>query len=314
MRTSAVLKALLLGTTAASFIACGPSPRQRPTGDDDDTGIDATNMPCQVTPEADPVTCADGIDNDCDGLTDCSDQNCSGVGECPICGMVDTPLAQPLALPDGIGGTSCSTDADCAAVQPGPQHCFDLITTSSECRQSYDSPLNFIGFGVNQTFSDPSNILSVCVNMEHSWMRDIEIALIAPDGKKVRMQAFEGQTGGEIYLGQANDSDSSNSPVPGVGADYCWKPTATNLPDIDYANSGGTMLSYNGHEELPPGDYQASDPWTNLVGAPLNGDWHLVVTDLWGIDNGYMFSWSITWDPNLVSDCSGPIVGRTGPQ
>jgi hypothetical protein len=299
------------------LIACGPSPRQRPGGDDDGTGIDAAETPCQVSPEADPTTCADGIDNDCDGLTDCSDQNCSGVGTCPICGMVDTPLSQPLSLPDGIGGNECTTDADCATVQPGPQRCFDLLSSFAghECRQSYVSTLHFVGFGQGQTFADPSNILSVCVNIEHSWLRDVQIDLVAPDGKTVHLQRFAGQMGSEIYFGQANDSDSSSSPVPGVGADYCWKPTATNLPDIDYANAGGTMLSVNGHDELPPGDYQASDPWTNLVGAPLNGDWELTVTDLWGADNGYLFSWSISFDPNLVSDCSGPIVvGRTGPQ
>ena len=139
-------------------------------------------------------------------------------------------------------------------------------------------------------------------------MRDIEIDLHAPDGKTVRLQAFAGQSGGEIYLGQANDSDSASSPVPGVGGDYCWTPTATNAPDITYANNGGSMLSYNGHSELPPGDYQASDPWTNLVGAPLNGDWELVVTDLWPVDNGYLFSWSIAFDPTLVQDCSGPVI------
>jgi hypothetical protein len=301
-----------------SFIACGPSPRQRPGGGDDDGNQpDATNMPCQVAAEGDLTTCADGIDNDCDGLTDCSDQNCSGVGECPVCGMVDTPLAQPLSLPDGIGGNTCTTDADCANVMPGPQRCYDLLSSFSghECRQSYVSTLDFVGFGQGQTFADPSNIVKVCVNMEHSYMRDLQMDLVAPDGKTVHLQKFEGQSGGEIYLGDANDNDEGGPPVPGVGADYCWTPTATNAPDIDYANANGMMLTASsGSKELPPGDYQASDPWTNLVGAPLNGSWSLVITDLWPIDNGYLFSWSITFDANLVSDCSGPIVGRTGPQ
>ena len=274
MRSSDVMRSLLLGCTVISFIACGPSPRQRPTGDDDGNQPDATEMPCQVAAEGDLATCS-----------------------------------------DGIGGHSCTTDADCAAVQPGPQRCFDIITSPQhECRQTYTSTLDFVGFGQGQTFADPSNIVKVCVNMEHSWMRDIQIDLVAPDGKTVHLQKFEGQTGGEVYLGDANDNDDSANPVPGVRGDYCWTPTATNAPDIDYANAGGMMLSYNGHSELPPGDYQASDPWTNLVGAPLNGSWSLVITDLWGIDNGYLFSWSITFDANLVADCGGPIVGRTGPQ
>ncbi len=69
MRTAVVLRALLLGCTVTSFIACGPSPRQRP-GDDDGNQPDASEMPCQVAAEGDLTTCADGIDNDCDGLTD----------------------------------------------------------------------------------------------------------------------------------------------------------------------------------------------------------------------------------------------------
>ena len=288
------------------LVACGPSPRQRPTGGDDGTGVDSG--PCVPVAEGDPATCGDGIDNDCDGYADCADPNCSGVGSCPVCGMVQHPLAQPLALPDGIGGTACTTDADCANVQPGPQRCDDTITSGKECRQSYTSSLHFDGFPPTLNFTAVSNIQKVCVNIEHSWMRDLEIDLHAPDGKTVRLQQFQGQTGGEIYLGQANDSDSASNPVPGVGADYCWTPTATNATEITYATNGGAMLTFGTAQELPPGDYQASDPWTNLIGAPLNGDWELVVTDLWPIDNGYLFSWQIAFDPSLVQDCSGPII------
>ena len=49
------------------------------------------------------------------------------------------------------------------------------------------------------------------------------------------------------------------------------------------------MLSYGSYSELPPGDYQASDPWTNLVGAPLNGNWS---------------SWSPTCGPSTTATCS----------
>jgi hypothetical protein len=60
-------------------------------------------------------------------------------------------------------------------------------------------------------------------------------------------------------------------------------------------------------DEMPPSDYSAADPWTNLIGSDLNGDWEIVVTDLWPIDNGYMFSWSISFDPSLVTSCDPPI-------
>ena len=42
--------------------------------------------------------------------------------------------------------------------------------------------------------------------------------------------------------------------------------------------------------------------------SSLNGKWTMRVTDLWPIDNGFMFNWSITFDPSLVDDCNGPII------
>jgi len=279
------LRLLLLGCAATSFIACGPGPRSRPgTGGDDDSTVDSG--PCTPAAEGDVATCSDGIDNDCDGLADCNDPNCSGVGTCPVCGMVEHPLAQPLALPDGAGA--------------GPP---------------YTSSLHFTGFGATQQFTAVSNIQKVCVNMEHSWIRDLQIELHAPDGKIVILSKQEGNqcpttanAACEVYLGQANDSDDAENPVPGVGADYCWTPTATNPAMLPYADMGMSMLTFNGVDELPPGDYGAQDPWTNFVGAPLNGDWTIFVQDKWAIDNGYIFSWSIAFDPTLVQDCSGPII------
>ena len=300
---------LKLSCSFLLIAACGPSGRPGGPGGGGD-GPDAQSVSCTSGGSAEntPAACSDGQDNDCDGLYDCSDPDCSGIGSCPVCGMVDHPLSAPLALPDGVGGTTCTTDANC----PTGQHCFDIPGTDKECRESYIAKLHYMSFGATQTFM-PGNLQSVCVNMEHSWMRDLRIDLVAPSGQIIQLQKMLGQSGGEIYLGMANDCDSDASPVPGTGAMYCWTPTATKPAMLDYANGGGSMNSVancNGgsSQELPPDNYSAADPWTNLVGATLNGDWELRVTDLWPIDNGYIFSWSMSWDPSIVQDCSGPII------
>jgi len=286
----------------ALLVACGPAPRHN--GDDGpDSGSGGSCTSTGV--ENDPTTCSDGVDNDCSGHTDCADPSCSGIGNCPVCGMVQHPLSSPLPLPDGIIGSSCSSDAQCSGSTPS---CVEM-----ECHGSYTSKLHFTGFGQNQQFMAISNIQSVCVTIEHSWARDMEISLMAPTGQLVRLSKFKGRSGGELYLGMANDCDSSGSPVPGTGADYCWKPNATKMPMLDFADSGGTMNQVTGcdslsHEEIPPGDYQASDSWGNLIGATLNGDWQIVVTDLWPIDNGYIFKWSISFDPSILQDCSDPVI------
>jgi hypothetical protein len=181
-----------------------------------------------------------------------------------------------------------------------------------ECRESYRSTLNFIGFGP-ASFDAVSDIASLCVVMEHSWIRDLEITLEAPDGRSVRLQRFLGQEGNEIYLGQANDCDDDGTPVPGTGARYCWTPTATRDAMLDYANAGGALDSvpsclFGNVSMMPAGDYDAAEDWANLIGTPLNGPWTLSITDLWPLDNGYIFEWSISFDPAAVADCGSPLI------
>lgn len=309
---SAVLSFVIVGI--ATLIACGPSARTRPPGDDGTT--DSGNGTCAVAPEGDTTTCADGQDNDCDGLVDCADPNCSGVGACPVCGQAQHPTGAPIALPDGKGSASCASDADCASFMPGPQHCYDLLGTAGhECRQSYISKLHFDGFAANQTVTHVSDIQSVCVNISHEFLRDMQIDLIAPDGRKFALQKFLGQsapTGApfEIYLGHPINTDQDcGTCTTETPYDYCWKPTAVNKDMLDYANTGGTMQTYAGsHTVLPAGDYNAADAWTTLMGAPLNGDWQIAVTDLWPTDAGQLHEWSIAFDPTLVQDCSGPVI------
>jgi hypothetical protein len=218
---------------------------------------------------------------------------------------VEAPQATPLALPDGVSsGTACSTDAQCGG---GTPNC-----VAKECHASYVSTLNFVGFPDGATLTDPSKLLKVCVNMEHSWLRDLQMELLPPTvpGQPQAvfiLHKFVDRSGGEVYLGQANDSDPADAPVPGVGMQYCWTPTAT-VPILSAANVTAPTTTYNGSEQMPAGDYASLSPWNALLGTPLNGTWSMRVTDLWGIDNGFMFQWSISFDPTLVSDCAGPII------
>jgi hypothetical protein len=308
-------RALVIGSF--SFItACGPGSRPEPPGGG--IGNDANNV--NGSSENDPASCSDGIDNDGDGVTDCADPSCSGIGMCPVCGMVEHPTGQPVDLPDGVGGNSCTTDADCAALSPGPQHCFDLLGGSGkECRQSYTSKVHFGGFGQGQVLMQASDIVSVCVTMSHEWVRDIQIDLISPSGQKMALDAFEGQMCGagdcEVFLGHplvtdsdCDDLNGTNQCTAEMGMQYCFTPTATKPSLLGYDDQSGTMQSWQMHDVEPPDNYQSSDPWTKLVGATLNGDWTLSVTDLWPIDAGKLHDWTIAFNPAIVQDCSGPVI------
>lgn len=300
MRSAAVYVAAGL---VSLLVACGPAGRRM--ADDDGTGDDTVDAAGIGGPEI----CNDAFDNDGDGRADCSDTDCSGVGDCPVCGSVENPQATPLALPDGLSsGATCSTDAQCAAT-PGTPNC-----VASECHASYSSTLKFIGFPAGATLVDPNLLLNVCVEIEHSWLRDLQIEILTPPDMSGQRHVvildkwYDRDTVEEIYLGMANDGDSAANPVPGTGAKYCWTPTATT-PMIDGNGvAGPTMPVGVFSEELIPGDYKSMSPWTTFANVPLNGDWTMRVTDLWEIDNGFMFKWSIKFDPSLVSDCSGPII------
>lgn len=256
--------------------ACGPVS----TGSDDDddvpkvdasvSDIDAFSTCTNPVPEI----CDNGIDDDCDNIGDCDDADCSADTHCanPNCGTLQTPSGS-LALPDG----ACEVSGAC---------------------QGYENSLAFTGFTAGQTLNDINKLLGVCLNMEHSWLRDITVALRCPSGVTVNLSGFQGRTGGEVFLGIPNDNDSGAAPVPGTGWEYCFAPSATDPSWIPYANA------HPAEHTLHSGDYGSTDPMTMLLGCPLNGNWTIRVEDRWGIDNGFIFQWSVKFDASIVEDCA----------
>ncbi len=151
----------------------------------------------------------------------------------------------------------------------------------------YETTIFFTEFSPGQVLVTPTDLESICVNIEHSWARDVEISLTCPNGQSIILHDHPGNTGNQVYLGQPNDMDNV-IPIPGLGYDYCWINNAPNPTWIDYANN-----LPNGSGTIPSGDYSTFDPISNLVGCPLNGEWTISVTDWWPIDNGFIFNWSL---------------------
>lgn len=264
------------------LVACGPEGREQAGG-----GVDAA-------PQIGPELCDDGFDNDQDGNADCTDPQCSGIGACPVC---EPPTTQALALPDGIdedGGT-CSTDASCTS-----GYC-----VAGFCATPYISKAIWSTFAPNLTLTNPNQLQKVCLEIEHSWLADLQVELVAPNNAHLILHAYNRSHAPSIYLGDANDGDDAStgvSPQPGTGNKYCFTPTA-----MTQIWQGAQIASMDGNEKITAGDYGSEGPWNVIMGSPLNGTWELRVTDLWADDNGFLFSWSMEFDPALAPGC-GPVI------
>lgn len=160
----------------------------------------------------------------------------------------------------------------------------------------FNTSITFTNFDPGQTLTDPTDLLSVCATMEHSYMGDLVIQISCPNGQTT---VFHQQGGGGTYIGVPVDDESE---TPGTCWEYCWSPTATNGTWIE--NAGAT---------IPAGTYESVQPFSNLIGCPLNGQWTFTITDLFAIDNGYICDWSITFDPDLFPSLTvyTPVLGQT---
>lgn len=162
----------------------------------------------------------------------------------------------------------------------------------------FTSTIVFNNFGPGQTLNDVNDLISVCVDMEHSFIGDLVISLTCPTGQSV---VFHQQNGGGTYLGVPVDDDNQPN-AQGECWNYCWSPTATNGTWVD--NQGGTLAS---------GTYESLNPMSSLVGCGLNGTWSFTVVDLWGSDNGFLCNWEIDFDPSLFPSLTEyvPVLGTS---
>lgn len=173
---------------------------------------------------------------------------------------------------------------------------------------SFTSGLVFEQFDPGQTITSLSDITSICVDLEHTWMGDLVMQVICPNGSTT---IFHQQGGSGVYLGAANDNDDDVNPVQGECWHYCWSPTATNGTWTENATTSTTVAGTPPNDALNPGTYESEQPFSNLIGCPLNGEWLFQSTDLWAADNGFICAWEINFDPGIIPDITTytPTIG-----
>lgn len=165
---------------------------------------------------------------------------------------------------------------------------------------SYTTSLFVDGYAAGQTIISPYDIISLCVDMEHSYLGDLNISIECPNGQSIVLKPYPG--GGGTFMGEPIDNDSDLN--PGIGYDYCWTPN----PEF------GTMLEMaDTVQTLPPGSYAPEESFANLIGCPLNGFWTITITDNLSVDNGYVFNWGLNLlhDPSCYTTAYGKLYVDT---
>ncbi len=164
--------------------------------------------------------------------------------------------------------------------------------TDDQIGVAQEVPITQTGFNAGSTLTQVSDLESLCLEMEHSFMGDLVIIIECPNGQS---QVLHQQGGGGVQIGEPNPDDNVDCNDPstqGVPYNYCFTPTATETW-VDWTNNNGFA------DTLPAGDYAPIQPFTNLVGCPLNGVWTLIVVDNWNGDDGTLFSFELNLAPHL---------------
>lgn len=136
---------------------------------------------------------------------------------------------------------------------------------------------------LTQTSIDTVNfgLETVCIDLTHTWLADLTIELVAPDGSSRMLAAGVG--GGDDNMTNTCFNNDSGSPIQNGVAPF----TGTFKPM-------GQMGAVNN-------------------GQNPNGTWYLRISDSYGQDEGQLLSWSLTFGSNPAgyfgfSESNLPIV------
>lgn len=172
---------------------------------------------------------------------------------------------------------------------------------------NYSTTIEVTGFPDEATITSASDLAALCINMEHSYLGDLEMMLACPGQNGIMIfnsytgnGLFEGGFGGGgTYLGDAYDG--FNYQISGIGFDYCFSTDSEWETLGEELQAGNTVpvSTFQIGNAMSPGTYQPEESYDNFIGCPLNGEWVLTVRDNIGIDDGYIFDWSLGFSEDL---------------
>lgn len=167
-------------------------------------------------------------------------------------GSVELDGSVAVAIPDPV--TIGSSNNNIVITSPLPGQIPGSVISSLEV------------YGVQPLQLGPDIIQSVCINIDHNRVEDLDIYLRAPGGQLIPLSTDNG--------GLADNYTNT-----------CFTPTAT-----DNITNGVAPFT---------GVYQPEGNWSDLWfgDSPLNGTWELEIIDDASGFNGILVDWEITFNP-----------------
>jgi subtilisin-like proprotein convertase family protein len=185
--------------------------------------------------------------------------------------------------------------------------------------QTYSSVVPMSGFDSTAVITSANDFDELCIDIEHSYIGDIEIALTCPNGTTVSLMNAYNQTpfgwnelvpggcgnGIGTFLGNDTNIDGGNPGTP-VWT-YCFSPTNATLGTICAEEAlGNTIINSYGFPSMNPnGVYLPDGDFNQFAGCPVNGPWTVSVQDNQGVDDGYIFQWAIYFNASLYPESEG---------
>jgi len=179
----------------------------------------------------------------------------------------------------------------------------------------YNASQSINNFPNGSTIQSASDIQAICIGVEHSFAGDLGFKIVCPNNQFVQLDPnthnggnYLGEPfGGASHSAYDNGCLTQNNPA-GTTWSYCWSEIYPNnnltLDQLSSSSGFGTVL-VNANRTIDSTNQQnhtnyikPQNPFSGLIGCPLNGVWNIEIMDDWGSDNGYISHWDIQLQHN----------------
>jgi subtilisin-like proprotein convertase family protein len=226
--------------------------------------------------------------------------SCSATDFSSVATLTVNPLA-PLVTPTSAticNGSSTqiqiNNSASASVTNTVSSGTLNTLIPDADPAGMVSAPIAISGIPANAVVSD----ISVKFNINHSWVGDIDINLVAPNGGILNLVgALNGGAG-------TNGTDNFINTV--------ISSTSTTAISGAAAPRTGVFAAERRATYGPSGFPQAAGAdWSSLTGT-LNGDWKLAIADFAAGDEGELTSWEVTityTSPVLAEGTYAPTTG-----